>query len=263
MKSLCTSLLFLFISHLSFAVDTNRILLVSDIDDTIKISHVLDKSEALKNALKVWQPFLGMPELYNLIKANLQSHLEISYVSNAPESLMYRVHRAFLGLNNFPDGDLFLSKALVAKTHKYSTITKLIKESNPTLVLLVGDNGEQDAVVYSQVQNTFPDLDIRAYIHFVYSPLNTNETAKPLRLNQEAFATSGELAYLFSQMGLVSSTDLLSFVGELVQESIAKTQGDDNLLFPEWMDCRSYKSPIVTADVALITLKKLVTERCR
>ena len=61
-----TSLLLatLVFSSLSAAADT---LLVSDMDDTIKVSYVLDKDSVVANVAMIHNVFMGMPELYQAI----------------------------------------------------------------------------------------------------------------------------------------------------------------------------------------------------
>ena len=42
--------------------------LVSDIDDTLKISHVLDWADAAGNLVQMGNHFLGMSQVYNLLQ---------------------------------------------------------------------------------------------------------------------------------------------------------------------------------------------------
>ncbi len=72
------AIVFLFLS-----VGQAKTLLVSDVDDTIKLANVLDLSSAASYSFDEKSRFLGMSELFDLIKKDT-SDLSIYYVSRAP-----------------------------------------------------------------------------------------------------------------------------------------------------------------------------------
>ena len=80
-------------------------LLISDIDDTIKISHILSSAKIIR-AVDVSTPFLGMSQLYQLFLNDQKGEGRIVYLSNAPTEivgvpLMPFSHMTFLRKNNF------------------------------------------------------------------------------------------------------------------------------------------------------------------
>ena len=77
----------------------SKILFISDVDDTIKISHVRSKADSASNAFFNYKSFLGMSKLYQLVSK--APDVNIFYVSNAPSFLMNSNHKKFLNQFNF------------------------------------------------------------------------------------------------------------------------------------------------------------------
>lgn len=224
-----------------------RTLLVSDIDDTIKISHVLNV-DVVVNAGKLNHAFLGMSELYHALLAS-NPGMEIAYVSNAPNYVMSVPHKSFLGYNGFPSGGLYLRTNMLSQTHKLDTITDLVRRIQPSKLVMIGDNGEQDAYVYSQVQLRFPKLPSFVYIHQVYSSRAILETAKPLRLNQTGYVTSADLSIFLRKAGLLQESEFQKFIARITPQILHELQWlepEERESIPEWVDCRDFRTAIDT-----------------
>lgn len=144
---------------------------VSDIDDTIKETNVLNFKEMLRNTfLRPFRAVEGMPELYQAWeKAGARFH----YVSGGPWQL-WPVLEQFFDKVEFPRGsahlrimrlapgnvtDLFKSPEL----HKLTAIRKLLEDFPKRTFVLVGDSGERDPEVYAKILEDFP-----AQIRVVY-----------------------------------------------------------------------------------------------
>jgi len=149
----------------------NRLGIISDIDDTILVSHVLDKSALLKNSLTV--PPLqrdavpGMAALYQrLLKRNpAPASSAVFYVSASPRQLTDNL-RAFLGSQGFPRGVLRLKDV---SSHGEGTLLGKNQQDYKRRVLeavflaypqvrfaLFGDDGEQDPEIYAALREKFP-----------------------------------------------------------------------------------------------------------
>lgn len=140
--------------------------IVSDIDDTIKISHVRDKSELLWNTFcRPFRPAPGMAELYRSWAAE---DVRFHYVSASPWQL-YSPLAAFLSEHNFPAGsfgmkhfrlqdrtvlNLFSSQ----EGYKRSVIEPLLKQFPHDRFVLVGDTGEQDPKIYAGLARDYPQV---------------------------------------------------------------------------------------------------------
>jgi phosphatidate phosphatase APP1 len=124
---------------------------ISDIDDTIKITQVRDRRATLRNTfLRPFEPAPGMAEFcQNLARSN---HAEFHYVSASPWQL-YLPLAEFVRSNGFPSGTFVLKKfrwkdrsflSLFADPEKYKSavIEPLLKRFPNRRFVLIGDSGE-------------------------------------------------------------------------------------------------------------------------
>jgi len=138
--------------------------IVSDIDDTIKISQVLDKGELLRNTfLRSYQAVPGLAALYQ----HWQSQAAVfHYVSASPWQL-YRPLREFMEQTGYPLGSFHLryfrwidetAFTLLENSsgHKTSAIETLLARYPQRRFILIGDAGEHDPEVYGALANRFP-----------------------------------------------------------------------------------------------------------
>ncbi|KAH7100002.1 hypothetical protein BKA62DRAFT_707946 [Auriculariales sp. MPI-PUGE-AT-0066] len=101
---------------------------ISDVDDTIKISNVLNKLELIKNTfIEEPKAVAGMPELYASLKTSLNDPL-FSYISGSP----------------------FQLDKLNTYKHKVATIDRLVNLYPQKKFLMIGDSTEQDPEVYAE-----------------------------------------------------------------------------------------------------------------
>ncbi|KAI8898437.1 hypothetical protein BC833DRAFT_589926 [Globomyces pollinis-pini] len=146
-------------------IEPEGISVVSDVDDTIKISQVYDG--LLKAAKKVFFGDLadvpGMADSYNLLYAKGAS---IHYVSAGPFQLLPLVSH-FIKSFNFPEGTLILrntSEIPDSSDYKVGVITQYFKDFPHRKFLLVGDSGERDIETYERVRLQFPDQVTKVFI---------------------------------------------------------------------------------------------------
>jgi hypothetical protein len=220
------SFIFLFIPSIGFS----QIVVISDIDDTIKISHVLDRWDKIKNAFKT-DPFWQMSELYRSISTG---DVQFFYVSNAPEELMENQHEKFLKRNKFPSGYLVLPELDERNEHKIRNIRKILKSTQPAAVIFIGDNGEKDAEIYYQMTEEHKNsgIDFVTYIRMDY---DYSQEGSRLAPGQKSFVSAGELALYFWELGLLS----FERARLLVKNSLVTS-----LELPDWVDCSKHKTDI-------------------
>lgn len=225
-------------------------LVVTDIDDTIKISHVTDTVDSTKNAFTTSRPFWGMANLLGqLLKTNTDTKLV--YLSNAPRSIFESSRREFLRRNLFPAGDLLLRNSYSDSNFKLNQIRKLILAEKPSKILLIGDNGESDSSVYQQVQNEYPNIEITILIHLIGSP-----SSKAILYPQIGFATAIDAGLSLASAKQLSTfkqpwLDLnqLDFLKEEIESFLAEPdQVDDTegAYIPNWMNCTDYQQQFNT-----------------
>ncbi|MBF0297949.1 MAG: hypothetical protein HQK51_04475 [Oligoflexia bacterium] len=160
-----------------------EVIVVSDIDDTIRATNVLNRSEMIINALRGFKSFPRLIDIYCDINDYYRKKGEdvtFYYLSAAPRKLSVD---SWLESNNAPKGivqqrrnrDIFGSP----EDYKFGYLKKFLldkkriaDENNDELeVIMFGDNGEKDPIVYKRIME---DKDIKinnmkAYIRKVTS----------------------------------------------------------------------------------------------
>ncbi len=224
-------------------------ILVSDVDDTIKVSNVLDKDSTAANLPMLRNAFIGMPELYHAI-ADINGMKAVKYLSNAPRRVIGKVHERFLVANNFPKGELVARSFYDLRSgnkHKIESIRKFIAVYKPKEMILIGDNGEADAVVYSTITNQYTGVPALTYIRQAYSNIGFNGNfAKPLLEGQIPFATSLDISLDLYKRGVFSVATMIELVNQIAPAIIEEADDEERgkqMAFPEWYDCRDFTLP--------------------
>lgn len=145
---------------------------ISDIDDTIKASNVLDKKELMRNTFL--QEFKSVPGMSELYRSWNERGASFHFVSSSPFQLFRELY-AFLEREKFPLGSFHL-KQIRAKPsavlnllsdpfeRKCSTIGSIIDAYPKRTFVLVGDTGEKDPEVYGEIYRRYPNQIWRIYL---------------------------------------------------------------------------------------------------
>jgi hypothetical protein len=168
-------------------LEPTGISVISDIDDTIKISEVADRRALLMNTFaRPFQAVAGMAVLYkSWEKAGAQFH----YVSASPWQL-YPPLAEFQEANGFPTGTFHLKEFrwkdrsffdLFDSPEKYKlgVIEPLLRRFPNRRFILVGDSGEKDPEIYGTLVRKYPKQIDRIFIRDV-----TGEAADTPRYRQ-------------------------------------------------------------------------------
>ncbi len=154
---------------------------ISDIDDTILNTGVTSflKWRVLFNSFFVNAfrriPLKNAPEFYSKLHLGIDSAEKnpIFYVSNSPWN-MYQYLKAFLEHNNFPKGPIilrsfnsFFERVKSAKPHKQKEILNLLDAYPKLNFILIGDSGEHDASIYTEIAAQFPHRILCIYLRSV------------------------------------------------------------------------------------------------
>jgi phosphatidate phosphatase APP1 len=141
---------------------------VSDFDDTLAVTNVVSGTGMLKAALtedSTTQPVVeGMSDFYACLEEDKADRPGFALVSGSPAQYVNRV-REFLTGHKFPVFGVYLRDLSPAtlSNYKQPVIRALLKEL-PNAVVLVGDSGEHDPEVYSQMRSEFPERVKAIYI---------------------------------------------------------------------------------------------------
>jgi phosphatidate phosphatase APP1 len=142
---------------------------ISDLDDTVVQSDVIRKFHmlvklALSNA-HTRKPFQGVAAFYRALHRGRNPFF---YVSNSPHNL-YSPLVEFLQHQQLPAGPLLLRDygLHVKKDHKASAIETILTTYPALRFILIGDSGEQDPEIYTDILSRFPERIRVIYIRSI------------------------------------------------------------------------------------------------
>ena len=155
---------------------------ISDIDDTIIHTGVtsflkwrLVKNSLLTNAYKRI-PFKGAAQFYQKLHLgkNAENKNPVFYISNSPWNL-YQYLKLFMDYNKFPKGPMLLRNFRTPfdrsikpeKPHKQKEIINILKTYPDLKFILIGDSGEHDASIYTDIAAQYPDRILTIYLRSV------------------------------------------------------------------------------------------------
>ncbi len=150
--------------------------IISDIDDTILISHATRIGKKLwlsisKNAY-TRRPFPGVSKFYHGLSGNGKN--PFFYVSSSDWNLFDMI-RDFLNYRNIPKGPLLLNDLHVnlrniwksgggSHQHKLEKIEMLMELYPGMNFILIGDSGQHDPELYARVIKDYPGRVFKVYI---------------------------------------------------------------------------------------------------
>jgi phosphatidate phosphatase APP1 len=153
--------------------------IISDIDDTVISSHVTRKLRMVLTVILSNEhtrlPFAGVSAFYRALQTGAGGTQQnpVFYLSNSPWNL-YTLIVEFLRVNDLPEGPLLLrdfGDELLFADHTVKRKAQCIErlfETYPALdFVLIGDSGEEDPEIYSDVVRRHPDRVRVIYIRSV------------------------------------------------------------------------------------------------
>lgn len=156
-------------------IEPTGISVISDIDDTIKISEVTDKKKLIENTfLRPFRPVEGMAAKY---RQWADSGVQFHFVSSSPWQL-YQPLSQFISDTGFPDATFHLKRFRMKDSSflklfedpiqgKLAMILPLLLDYPKRQFILVGDSGERDPEIYAGLARKYPDQILRIYIRDV------------------------------------------------------------------------------------------------
>jgi len=174
-----------------YLLNSTGLSVISDIDDTIKITNVRNSSEMARNTLcRPFRPAPGMAGLYQSWKTN--SGAKFHYVSASPWQL-YQPLSEFIRSNGFPAGTFHMKyfrfkdgsfwRLFKSPEHyKPGVIEPILKRFPQRRFVLVGDSGEKDPEIYGDIARKNKNQVIKICIRDV-----TGEPAEAGRYIDKAF----------------------------------------------------------------------------
>jgi phosphatidate phosphatase APP1 len=158
-------------------ISPHGISVISDIDDTIKMTGILQgvKTVLGNTFFKKTNDVPGMADVYN---EWYRKGVAFHYVSNGPWQL-YPMLDQFFRDHRFPPGAAHLrmydgiSAVLQDQPGqtKQDRIIDIFNDFPHRRFILVGDSGEKDPEVYAEIARRFPDRVVCIFIHDVTTPM--------------------------------------------------------------------------------------------
>lgn len=174
-------------------VPPEGITIVSDIDDTIKITNVVDKKEMLRNTfLRDFSPVPGMAQVYRQWCLLSDTKKEVPHVHlhllSASMFQLYEDLEQFRHNHDFPPCTYTLKivrpkdapqtiRILLedAFDFKRRSLVRILESFPKRQFILVGDTGEKDPHVYASIAKDYPHQILGIYLRLV---ARTNEFGK-------------------------------------------------------------------------------------
>lgn len=234
--------------------------LVTDIDDTIKVSHILDPIAKVVRFLSTPVSFAGMASLYNLLlieadRAGLNA--EFSVVSGTPNLLRGSVLR-FVDDFGFPDPEIVFTRPLTASTlpYKIEKVGEILNrpDMRDAVVLLIGDDTEHDPAAYHRADH---DIGGRAGFKSDIYIRRVKGGTRAVSTRQVFFDSAADIALLEHARGRLSRQSVLAVFDEVEYER------DFERLFVPGEYCPGTSSPRMSEDVRVADVAPDLLQRLR
>jgi len=146
--------------------------IISDIDDTIKISNVKDKQALLANTFL--HPFRAVPGMAETYRKWAGQGAVFHYLSASPWQL-YPALAEFIVQSGFPAGSVHLKNIRLKdetffnlfssqEEYKKPLVEQLLKTYPGRRFILIGDGGEEDPEIFASFAKSNPDQVLRVLI---------------------------------------------------------------------------------------------------
>lgn len=155
-----------------YAVRENHQLIISDIDDTVVVSHTNKRLKSILNTLfntyRERKPVTSTAKIFDA----LGGQNDMVYVSRSEYNLFPLISN-FIRYHHVPRGPLFLTPFITFREliknekdpdFKIKTINLLLENSNYERIVLVGDDTQHDLHVYSEIARTYGERIRKIFI---------------------------------------------------------------------------------------------------
>ncbi len=172
----------------SLLIGEQGVSVISDIDDTVKLSYVTDHKKLFESSFfNDFLPVEGMSDLYRKWE---QSGARFHYVSSSPWQL-YEPLVDFMNAHDFPNATLSL-KQVRFKDETFFNLFKSATKTKPQAIeailkiypnrkfILLGDSGEKDAEVYASIARNHEPQIAKIYIRNIDGSADLNARYEPV-----------------------------------------------------------------------------------
>ena len=143
-----------------------RLVVVSDMDDTIKIINSGNEVEAARNVLTTNMVFTAIPSFYQ----ELARYTDELHILSAGPSILKKKITKDMAIHGIEFHALELRKLTRWEdklTHKVGYLVKLMKEYPEAQFILLGDDIGKDPEAYDEIIRHYPGRVLASYIHMI------------------------------------------------------------------------------------------------
>lgn len=190
--------------------------IVSDVDDTVKITNVRRPVRAAINAVKSELAFAGMSELYRQLLGPASTNERLRFISGSSRVLDKEVAEVLVAAA-FPAYGLTLRRVRESFMSAFDYKNKhmnLLYGTAQGRFILIGDDTEADPEVYAAFARKKPGQVLAIYIRRV--------TGRPLPSGSTPFVTAYDIAVQEFEAGRLTQ-DQAAAVGRVVRDASART----------------------------------------
>jgi phosphatidate phosphatase APP1 len=212
---------------LSTAAYAGPFWLISDVDDTVKVTDAPDAFHGAINGMFSDEMFVGMSSLYQgLVQERFTGETEAKpiFLSGGPIFLRGHLEES-LRKNEFPSHELILRGfgAGSVPQHKRKHLEELSEQSGDTPFVLLGDDGQADPETLSDFAIAHLGKVLKIYIHRVLG--------RSVPAGVTTYNTSFEVALIEFDEGRLSEDDAVKVGEELLMTEKPKD------VFPDFVEC--------------------------
>jgi phosphatidate phosphatase APP1 len=168
-------------------IEPQGVSVISDIDDTIKVSNVKDKKALLQNTFL--KEFAAVPGMADLYRSWAKQGVAFHYLSASPWQL-YPAMSEFISTVGFPKGsfnlkyfrmkdETFFNLFSSQEEYKKPVVENLLKKYPDRKFILVGDSGEEDPEIFAKVARANSQQVLHIFIRNV-----TDDSAQGARFTE-------------------------------------------------------------------------------
>ncbi|MEQ8908881.1 MAG: App1 family protein [Vicingaceae bacterium] len=189
---------------LLFPKANTEVEVISDLDDTVLVSHTASALKRIRNILFLApQKKKNILYTFHLMQAFKELRWRVHYLSKS-ESNLYQVIADFIDYHQLPKGALLLSPHLrwnqvhkpnKGKDYKLKQLRELIQNLAEKKFILLGDDTQRDMEIYTQVIEEFRDRILMVFIR----QTNFNRSKKQEEMWQKLKKSSVEAIYFDDQ----------------------------------------------------------------
>ena len=228
-------LIMLFSQLISVNTYSNDISVITDLDDTLKVTNSGNFRKAVVNALFRVKAFTAMPDLLK----EMEYYTNRTYVLSASPRIINKSIRKFLRVHKIKYDKLYTRNLKQLRNkfkYKVNTIRKIMKRSDDDFIL-IGDNVEIDDKVYLKIKEEFKDRVLKIYIHKI-----KNKTTKPGVYGYFTALDIWKSEYLSGRMTMESLSNQVEKFRNLSRKQLVRS-------FPKFAYCPKNKEDFTSIEI--------------